>query len=213
MAHRVTSLARDRVWAVYRIDELISPVCWLRPLMTVAALAAALLVWSEDAEARLEGQLSLTAAAAQNLLVPAGRGSAPAVVAAADHASSGQQSGSLGGLFNRPGLLGGFAAGFLGAGPLGLVFGQGLAGGLGGVASYLGLMAQLALVVMLCRVIWVWWTGRNQPAFVGLSTRQLADPYLRSRRESSPDVGVPLSPEAETAQDDAEPGSLHGNRP
>jgi hypothetical protein len=39
---------------------------------------------------------------------------------------------------------------------------------------------------MLCRLIWTWWTGRNQPAFTGLSPRQLADPYLRTRHELLP---------------------------
>jgi predicted lipid-binding transport protein (Tim44 family) len=99
-----------------------------------------------------------------------------------------QNSGSLGGLFSRPGLLGGFAAGFLGSGLLGLVFGHGLFGGLGSVASILGLVLQLVLIVLLCRLIWTWWNGRNAPAFAGLSPRQLADPYLRSRHEFLPDL-------------------------
>jgi len=38
------------------------------------------------------------------------------------------------GFFNRPGLLGGLAAGFLGAGLFGMLFGHGLMGGLGGLA-------------------------------------------------------------------------------
>ncbi len=103
---------------------------------------------------------------------------------------TGQQSGSLGGLFSRPGVVGGFAAGFLGAGVLGLLFGHGLVGELGGAASYLGLLFQLALIVLLCRLIWTWWWGRNAPAFAGLSPRQLADPYLRSRNEMHPGDGA-----------------------
>jgi hypothetical protein len=39
---------------------------------------------------------------------------------------------------------------------------------------------------MLARLIWSWWSGRNAPAFAGLSPRQLADPYLRSRNEAFP---------------------------
>jgi hypothetical protein len=50
----------------------------------------------------------------------------------------------------------------------------------------LGLLCQLALIAMLARLIWSWWSGRNAPAFAGLSPRQLADPYLRSRNESVP---------------------------
>jgi len=189
---------------------MILPIRWLRQVATLAALAVALLVWAEDADARLEGEFSVATVDAQNFMI-SGTGSTPVVMAAADHASPGQQSGSLGGLFSRPGLLSGFAAGFLGAGLLGLLFGQGLSGGLGGAASCLGLIFQLALVMMLCRIIWVWWTGRNQPAFTGLSTRQLADPYLRSRNESSLGNGVALS--AEAAQGDAEPDrSLNSRR-
>ncbi len=65
--------------------------------------------------------------------------------------------GSLGGLFSRPGLLGGFAAGFLGAGVLGVLFGHGMLGELSGVASVLGLIFQLILMVMMARLIWTWW--------------------------------------------------------
>ncbi len=69
-----------------------------------------------------------------------------------------------GGLFNRPGLMGGLLAGFLGAGLLGLLFGNGLLGGLGGLASILGLLLQVALVVIVGRLLWNWWQRRQQPA-------------------------------------------------
>src|SRR3954454_14261860 len=45
--------------------------------------------------------------------------------------------------FNRPGLLGGLAAGFLGAGLLGMLFGGGMFGGLGGLSSIFGLILQI----------------------------------------------------------------------
>lgn len=89
--------------------------------------------------------------------------------------------GSLSRLFNRGGLLGGFAAGFLGAGLLGLLFGRGLLGGLGSVASYLGLLFQLTLWLMLVRLIWTRWRRGDAAGATALSPRQLADPYLRSR--------------------------------
>lgn len=69
------------------------------------------------------------------------------------------------GLLNRPGLLGGLAAGFLGAGLLGMLFGNGLFGGLGGLASVLGLIVQLALVFFLVRLAMSWWARRNTPAY------------------------------------------------
>ena len=167
---------------------------WLRSLAAFAALAVALLLWAEEADARLEGGSSLGRSANGALLAPPVAAPAFAVIAANDHVTAAQPSypgGSLGGLFNRPGLLGGFAAGFLGSGVLGLLFGRGLVGELGSVASVLGLVFQLALILLLCRLIWTWWSGRNAPAFAGLSPRQLADPYLRSRHEFLPDVEVP----------------------
>ena len=167
---------------------------WLRSLATFAALAVALLLWAEDADARLEGGPSLSKSTEGALLSPPVAAPAFAVIAANDRVAAGSSSypgGSLGGLFNRPGLLGGFAAGFLGSGVLGLLFGHGLVGELGSMASVLGLVFQLALIALLCRLIWTWWSGRNAPAFAGLSPRQLADPYLRSRHEFLPDVEAP----------------------
>ena len=69
-----------------------------------------------------------------------------------------------GGLFNRPGLMGGLIAGFLGAGLLGLLFGNGLLGGLGGLASMIGLLLQVGLVVIVARLLWKLWQRRQQPA-------------------------------------------------
>jgi hypothetical protein len=165
----------------------------LRPLAVFAALAVALLLWAEDADARLESSPRLVAGADGTLLPPV---AAPLlrVAAANDHGTTAQPpypGGSLGGLFSRPGILGGFAAGFLGSGVLGLLFGHGLVGELGSVASFFGLICQLALIALLCRLIWTWWSGRNVPAFAGLSPRQLADPYLRSRHDFLPDVEPP----------------------
>jgi predicted lipid-binding transport protein (Tim44 family) len=81
-----------------------------------------------------------------------------------------------GGFLNRPGLLGGFAAGFLGAGLFGMLFGNGLVGGLGGMASFFGLLLQIGLVVIVSTVAWRWWQRRSQPAaaFAGVPTIRVA---------------------------------------
>jgi predicted lipid-binding transport protein (Tim44 family) len=73
---------------------------------------------------------------------------------------------ATGGMFNRPGMgmLGGFAAGFLGAGLLGMLFGNGLFGGLGGLSSILGLLLQIGLIVLLVRFAMSWWQRRNAGA-------------------------------------------------
>ncbi|GAA3850225.1 TIM44-like domain-containing protein [[Pseudomonas] carboxydohydrogena] len=77
-----------------------------------------------------------------------------------------------GGLFNRPGLLGGLAAGFLGAGLLGMLFGNGLFGGLGGLASILGFVVQLVLIFFLARLAMSWWARRNAPAYANTAPPQ-----------------------------------------
>lgn len=69
----------------------------------------------------------------------------------------------------KPGMFGsmsrgGFMAGLLGAGLLGLLFGYGLSGGLGGIAAFLGLIAQLALVALLAMLLFSWLQRRKQPA-------------------------------------------------
>jgi predicted lipid-binding transport protein (Tim44 family) len=74
-----------------------------------------------------------------------------------------------GGFFNRPGMgmLGGLAAGFLGAGLFGMLFGHGLFGGLGGLSSLLGLILQIGLIVLVVRLAMSWWQRRNAPAYAG----------------------------------------------
>jgi len=152
---------------------------WLQTLARIVALTAALLVGADEADARVGGGLAFASPAAPT----------PASLAAADGGLARRATlaqlppagGSLSDLFHRGGLLGGFAAGFLGSGLLGLLFGRGLSGGLGGVPSYLGLLFQLALVVMLGRLIWNRWRHVDFAGVAGLSPRQLADPYMRSR--------------------------------
>jgi predicted lipid-binding transport protein (Tim44 family) len=70
-----------------------------------------------------------------------------------------------GGFFNRPGMLGGLAAGFLGAGLLGMLFGGGLFGGLGSLSSIFGLILQIGLIYLVVRLAMSWWRRRNAPAF------------------------------------------------
>jgi predicted lipid-binding transport protein (Tim44 family) len=69
-----------------------------------------------------------------------------------------------GGFFNRPGLLGGLAAGFLGAGLFGLLMGNGFMGGLGGLASMFGLLLQVGIVVGVGYLLYRLWQRRSQPA-------------------------------------------------
>ena len=75
-----------------------------------------------------------------------------------------------GGFFNRPGMgmLGGLAAGFLGAGLLGMLFGGGMFSGLGGLSSIFGLILQIGLIIIVVRLAMSWWQRRNAtPAYAG----------------------------------------------
>ena len=62
------------------------------------------------------------------------------------------------------GLLGGLAAGFLGAGLLGMLFGGGMFSGLGGLSSIIGLMLQIGLIIIVVRLAMSWWQRRHTPA-------------------------------------------------
>jgi len=167
----------------------------LRSFATLFVLALGLLFWSEDADTRAEDGSGLTGHAAYAALafdkLVALDNALPASAAQPTY-----QGGSLGGLFNRPGLLGGFAAGFLGAGVFGLLFGHGMVGELGGFASILGLLFQLTLLAMLGRLIWSWWRVDSAATAADLSPRQLADAYERSRNEALPDIDADTEADA-----------------
>lgn len=72
-----------------------------------------------------------------------------------------------GSFFGRSGFWGGLAAGFLGAGLFGLLFGHGFMGGLGGFVSFLGLIFQLGLIALVASFLWRWFQRRNEPAYAG----------------------------------------------
>lgn len=73
------------------------------------------------------------------------------------------------GLFGG-GMLGGLAAGFIGAGLFGMLFGSGFMGGMGGFASILGLILQIGLVIIVARLAYVWWQRRNAPPVAAMQS-------------------------------------------
>jgi hypothetical protein len=164
----------------------VPPMRWTQSVIRLAVIAVLLLIGLDECDARSADGMTVgpaesnafTSSPAMAAVAGGTVGLAPRMTAQVVPSYPG---GSLSGLFNRGGMLGGFAAGFLGAGFLGLLFGRGLSAGLSGVPSYLGLVFQLALLVMLCRLIWTRWRSDDALSPAGLSPRQLADPYLRSR--------------------------------
>ena len=169
---------------------------WVQAVARLAALTVVVLIGADEGDARPADGVDLdrgefSSFAASPVMVAAGnRADALALRMTAQVVPPSFQGGSLNGLFNRGGMLGGFAAGFLGSGVLGLLFGRGLINGLGGVPSYLGLIFQVALLLMLARLIWTRWRSDDALSPAGLSPRQLADPYLRSRD----DLHAPIDP-------------------
>ena len=88
---------------------------------------------------------------------------------------------------NRPG----FAGGLLGAGLFGLVLGAGLTGGLGSLASFLGLALQIGIIAAVVWALLGLLQGRNQPAAtVPLrdlpNPRPSAQPGSFGRRNAAP---------------------------
>jgi predicted lipid-binding transport protein (Tim44 family) len=150
----------------------------LRPFVILLAALATLAFVASEADARAGGSRSSGSRGTNTFSAPPATRTAPNAAAPMERSMTQPgQPGALsrqatparqpGGLFNRPGLLGGLAAGFLGAGLLGLLFGNGLLGGLGGIASMFGLLLQIGLVVIVASLLWRWWQRRQQPAMAG----------------------------------------------
>jgi predicted lipid-binding transport protein (Tim44 family) len=147
-----------------------------RPLLAVCAVAATLALTVSDADARAGRGGSFGSRGSQTFSAPPATTTSPSARPIERSMTQPNQPGlaqrapttsPVGGFFGRPGFMGGLFAGFLGAGLLGMLFGHGLFGGLGGFASILGLLLQVALVVFVARMIWAWWQRRSQPALAG----------------------------------------------
>jgi predicted lipid-binding transport protein (Tim44 family) len=151
-----------------------------RPLLALGAIAAALVMIAADVDAAPRSNFGSRGTRTQTAPPPTQTAPTQARPIERTMTQPTQPSAAArpttpaaqpGGFFNRPGLLGGLAAGFLGAGLFGLLFGHGLTGGLGGLASILGLVLQVGLVAMVAYLAWTWWQRRSQsqsqPAFAG----------------------------------------------
>lgn len=157
-----------------------------RHIFALLAVAATLSFVVSEADARAGRGISSGSRGARTYSAPPATSTAPSTATPLQRtvtqpnatrpttapAQSPGLAGRPGGLFGG-GLLGGLAAGFIGAGLFGLLFGHGFLGGLGGFASFLGLLLQVGLVIVVARLAWVWWQRRSQPqaAFAGASPR------------------------------------------
>ena len=166
---------------------IVSCARWLRLLAAFFFLAVGLLLWAEEADAGLGRDARFDGARAIGLSEPALAAHQEEISPCA--AQPAYPAGSLGDLISRPGMTGGFAAGFLGAGIFGLLFGHGVIGELSSVPSIFGLIFQFALLLALGWLIRAWWSAGKATAVAQLSPRQLADAYGRDRDAGLPNVG------------------------
>ncbi len=146
----------------------------IQAIAVVLSLALPLLLTAASVDARIGGGISSGSRGARTFSAPPSTSTAPGTASPFNRTMTQPSSPGLGapgggGFFSRPGLLGGLAAGFLGAGLFGMLFGGGMFGGLGGFSSIFGLILQIGLIVLLARLAMSWWQRRNQTsaAFAG----------------------------------------------
>ena len=153
-----------------------------RSLFAVLAVAALFAMLAGDADARPRG--SFGSRGTRTFSAPAPTATAPNAASPITRSMtqpgqpgmpstarpSTQPSGGLfGGGFGR-GLAGGLLGGLLGAGLFGMLFGGGFLGGLAGFASFIGLLLQIGLIVLVGTLLYRWWQRRSQPqaAYAGV---------------------------------------------
>jgi predicted lipid-binding transport protein (Tim44 family) len=148
----------------------------VQAIAVALSLALPLMLAVSSADARIGGGVSSGSRGARTFSAPPSTSTAPSTAQPFNRTitqptSSGFNTPAGGGFFNRPGmgLFGGLAAGFLGAGLLGMLFGGGMFGGLGGISSIFGLILQIGLIIIVVRLAMSWWQRRHAtaPAYAG----------------------------------------------
>src|SRR6476660_5893131 len=151
----------------------------IRALAIVLSVALPLAVVVSEADARVGGGGSSGSRGSRTYSAPPSTTTAPGAAQPMNRTFTQPGSPGMGapaaagaakgGFFNRPGLLGGLAAGFLGAGLLGMLFGGGMFSGLGGLSSIFGLILQIGLIIIVVRLAMSWWQRRHTsaPAYTG----------------------------------------------
>lgn len=154
----------------------------LRALLAAAGLFSAVAMMTVEADAR--PKISAGSRGARTQSAPPPTATAPGQAApiqrtqtppaASPTASRPAAAPNVGaapkpGFFNRPGFMGGLVAGMLGAGLFGLLAGQGLFGNMAGLASFLGLLLQIALIGGIVWFALRWFRSRQggEPAYAG----------------------------------------------
>src|SRR5712672_2951961 len=141
-------------------------------MAVVLALALPLIAAISPADARVGGGMSSGSRGARTFSAPPSTSTAPSTAQPFNRTFTQPGSPGLGapaaggGFFNRPGMgmLGGLAAGFLGAGLLGMLFGVGMCSWLCVFSSILALILQIGLIIIVVRLAMSWWQRRHATA-------------------------------------------------
>src|ERR1700681_4036183 len=145
----------------------------VKAIAVVLSLALPLMLAISSADARIGGGVSSGSRGTRTFSAPPSTSTAPGAAQPLNRTMTqpgspgvGAPAAAGGGFFNRHGLgmLGGLAAGFLGAGLLGMLFGGGMFSGLGGLSSIFGLILQIGLIIIVVRLAMAWWQRRHAPA-------------------------------------------------
>jgi len=148
----------------------------VQAIAVILSLAVPAVLAMSTADARVGGGFSSGSRGGRSFSAPPSTSTAPGTTQPLNRTFSqpggiGSPSAAGGGFFNRSGggMLRGLAAGFIGAGLFGMLFGGGLFSGIGGFSSILGLILQIGLIVILIRFAMSWWQRRNAsaPAYAG----------------------------------------------
>lgn len=166
---------------------MVDPISRRRRLAGVLALATALAVAAPVAQARPGGGGSVGSRGSNTFSAPPATATAPGTAAPMQRTQTAPSPG-----MTNPGMQapasgrrfgGGFFAGLLGAGLLGALLGGGFFGGLGGLASMIGLLFQVGLVLVVVMLALRFFRRRSEPAGAGA-------PYARSSLEGGPNGGM-----------------------
>jgi predicted lipid-binding transport protein (Tim44 family) len=161
----------------------------VRAIAVVLSFALPLILAISSADARIGGGMSSGSRGGRTFSAPPSTSTAPGTAQPFNRTITqpgspglGAPAAAGGGFFGGGGrgLLGGLAAGFLGAGLLGMLFGGGMFSGLGGLSSIFGLILQIGLIIIVVRLAMAWWQRRHAPAsaYAGATPGAAAGPGM-----------------------------------
>ena len=173
----------------------------VKAIAVVLSLALPVMLAVSAADARIGGGGSSGSRGARTFSAPPSTSTAPGTAQPFNRTMTqpgspgvGAPAAAGGGFFNRPGMgmLGGLAAGFLGAGLLGMLFGGGMFSGLGGLSSIFGLILQIGLIIIVVRLAMSWWQRRHTPAsaYAGPAPGAAVGPGAQSSFRSGTGFGL-----------------------